>query len=90
MDLKSPLMSPNGMRTIQHLAIDLETRSLISFLTAKTEAKLFNQLSQERKDMVEVTNHNKFRLGLLNHPLVKTAQRSLLNSFMKLGVKSNW
>ena len=75
MDLKSPLMSPNGMRTIQNLAIDLETRSLISFLTAKTEAKLFNQLSQERKDMVEVTNHNKFRLDLLNHPLVKTAQR---------------
>jgi hypothetical protein len=56
-------MSPNGMRTIQLLAIDLETRSLILFLIEKTEVKLFNQPNQEGKDMVEVTNHNKSRLG---------------------------
>jgi hypothetical protein len=56
-------MSPNGMLTIQLLAIDLETRSLILFLIEKTEVRLSNQPNQEGKDMVEVTNHNKFRLG---------------------------
>ena len=83
-------MSLNGMQTIPHLVIDLETRSLISFLIAKTEVRRFNQPNQEPKDMVEVTNHNKFKLDPSSHPLVKTEQSSSLNSFMKLGLKSSW
>jgi hypothetical protein len=80
-------MSLNGMQTIQHLGIDLETKLLISFLIAKTEVRRFNQPNQERKDMVEVTNHNKFKLDSSSHPLVKTVLSLLLNSSMKQGVK---